>query len=398
MIDLEKILNGDVMTPENIDVYARTRLLGNMGKLAITPEMITKIELHNGLLPSELEKRAGLSKRGNLVSQENAREPIYYKDSVLYIPQFSGNFRRTRYEDMITAWIKKCINKLDNVSINFDSLDIDGDALKTLDAYREHLNDFVGSIFTETDMSKVSDVIFGSVKSVEDVFKEDKNEKIIKDIETEYLKCQIIKINGKHVLSIDYIYGDQAGSMVNEIARRYSAMAENKKKKLPLNFYMFGRVGGLVKDKGSESRMQRGDLVMPTQIMDDYNVAEPDERLRVYDLHNLLFKKSFVTRNRIYSNGPTLNVVSVMTENRAVLKRAKENNALCVDMEIRETVDAINKAQRNYLNNLSLGFGFVGYVSDLPLLGDTLADEMTTQEPEYKCVRIIRNHILRNAS
>ena len=88
-------------TPAQVKKYAETRLFGEN----VTPEMVVKIQLYNGTLPSALEERLQtLGKQPRQVQQENGREPIYYTpDRTLHIPQYSGFGRRRRYEEMIFA-------------------------------------------------------------------------------------------------------------------------------------------------------------------------------------------------------------------------------------------------------------------------------------------------------
>ena len=46
-----------------------------------------------------------------------------------------------------------------------------------------------------------------------------------------------------------------------------------------------------------------------------------------------------------------------------------------------------------YKDNLKINLGLIGHVSDLPLRGDTLADELKSDEGEQKAVKkIIETH------
>ena len=137
---------------------------------------------------------------------------------------------------------------------------------------------------------------------------------------------------------------------------------------------MFGRVGGLQKNS------QRHDLLTPVGIIDEADLRE--SRALVYPLSNELAKDG-CTKGNIYSSSTVIN------ETQTELENALEHGCSCVEMEARETVEAINSGRRRYNGKLDVHFGFVGYVSDLPLQGDTLAEEMDSDKGEQDAVRMI---------
>ena len=75
-----------IFTPEDLKLYAETRLFGNN----VRPADVSSIRLYNGTLPSELIYMI-TSIRGDdyvKVEQKNGREPLFFHDGVLFIPQY----------------------------------------------------------------------------------------------------------------------------------------------------------------------------------------------------------------------------------------------------------------------------------------------------------------------
>ena len=116
-----------IMTSEQIIAYSETRLFGtNVG-----PDDVSAINLHNGILPSRLEHMlSSVGSEFERVEQKNGREPVFFQNGVLHIPQFSGFGRRMRYEELIEAYITASDRE-----INFRSLEVEGRARKTNHAF-----------------------------------------------------------------------------------------------------------------------------------------------------------------------------------------------------------------------------------------------------------------------
>lgn len=354
-----------IFSPEAVVTYAETRLFGQN----VSAEKVHSINLHNGVLPSKLEHMLeSVGGRFERVTQENGREPLYFQAGGLHIPQYSGSGRRRRYEQMIGAYLKAS-----NRNIKFRSLEADGGARKTYHAYDNFAYDFVKKLFEEKLMNNVARVIFGPLNAVA------KQSTIIQERPDEYLPSQIVKVNGKQTANLGYVFSDQAGILIDKMLIEYAALAiANENKESPVELFMFGKVGGLNKD------MQRHDLVFPTGIVDDTDLKEG--RTFVYPMHNVL-----ATDQKF--QGLNLNVSAVINQTKEQLERGADYNCICVEMETRETVDAVNQGRRRYAEILGIEFGFAGYVSDMPLLGDTLDRELDSNRGEQAALREIITHI-----
>lgn len=360
-----------IFTPKNVIKYAETRLFGSN----IKPEHVKTIKLYNGMLPSELEISM-LEWNFETVQQENGREPIYFNNGILFIPQYSGFGRRTRYEEMIKSYIYASQR-----DIKFESKELNDDERKTNIEYDNLAYDFVTGLFVPDEkyenrrvfegreINDITKVIFGPTKAVAR-----QAEVTAKGI-SEYLDSQIIKISNEPVLNISYVYSDQAGIIIDKIMREYDALARKKRKELEIDLYMFGRVGGL------KPGLKRHDLVYPTYILDEdvVNLSADGKQ----PIHNIIGREP---------SGISLNVASVINEKISTLTMARVAECVCVEMELMETAGAINRARIRYRKSpgknygLNINFHFVGHVSDIPLEGDTLADELDSDEGEQAAV------------
>src|SRR3989338_1481084 len=157
--------------------------------------------------------------------------------------------------------------------------------------------------------------------------------------------------------------------------REYEARARIEGAKKEVTILMFGRVGGL------EEGIKRGEVVFPCGIIDGIDLER--NHPFVYPIHNVLVREGDTT-------GWNLNVATTLEETVEQLLLAKELGCSCVEMETRETVEAINRARRRYEGKLNIHFGFVGHVSDVPLRGATLGElerAVLSQQP----IRIPQN-------
>ncbi|MFH0798153.1 MAG: hypothetical protein V1906_01950 [Candidatus Woesearchaeota archaeon] len=365
-------MQGRILTPEKMARYAETRLFGSN----VTPEMAGKIELYNGVLPSQLESMLNERYDGFVkVKQPNGREPIYFQDRTLFVPQFSGFGRAMRYEKMIEAYISDC-----RPDIKFEAHDLDDNPRKTDQSYSNNAYDFVVGmfvpetkyearrVFPKHDVKNIREVIFGPLDAVS------RHAETIEKGVSEYLQAQIVNANGKDALNIGYVFADQAGIILDKMLREYNNISNGKP--LGLNIHMFGRVAGLAEG------MERHQLVYPTGIIDWTDLK--DGRRLEYPMHNILSSEK--------SGGLNLNVVSVVRETYEQLEKARDSGCVCVEMETRESAEAINQARRRY-PNMSINFGFVGYVSDVPLSGDTIEKEMSSDKGETEAAKVIIDNI-----
>lgn len=417
-----------LFTSDKVIKYAETRLFGRN----VTPEMVAKIELHNGALPSELEQTLEQRYHSGLITtvqQSNNREPIYFVDGngtvdgtgalgtkgTLFIPQFSGFGRAIRYERMIEAY-KDAVLQRDGKDITFEVHDLEKDSRKTDQAYSNNAYDFVAGMFVPNgryedrrvfagdDISDITTIIFGTPNALK---KNPEKVSVLSYGNSEYLEAQILEINKQRILNIGYVFADQAGIIIEKMLREYNSLAckarpqnkalqqKSEQSLLTINMYMFGKVGGLLGD------MQRHQLVYPVGIVDWTDLNEG--RVLEYPMHNVLANNSNGDNSRTLNNSRTindinglsglnLNVVSVVDETIEQLKLAKQKGCICIEMETRESVEAINQARRRY-PQLKINFGFVGYVSDIPLKGDTLEKELDSDKGEQDAVKVILDRI-----
>jgi hypothetical protein len=403
-------------TDKDIIQYGEKRLTGEN----LQPEEIRKIELHNGDLPSMLDSEISASGNANReyiqVIQANGREPLYFQQATgtLFIPQYSGYGRARRYQRMIEEYIRASgrDNKNSANNLSFEICDArnehgERDPRETNINYDNFAYDFtVGlfvpdkkyeekRIFSTQDVGSIDTIIFGSTKAVA------RQAEVLEKGNSEYLDSQIVRINGKSVLNIGYIYSDQAGRLLDNILREYDALAKKQGKDRPVNIFMFGEVGGLMRG------LSRNQLVYPTGIIDEKDLSESDLPHRgefMYPMHNILADELLNDHERKQGtpSGLNLNInTSILDETIESLSLAVEKGAICTDMELMEMVGSINKARTRYLASasptdmpgLDIRFGFVGYISDLPLEGDTRAEELEDDLGERKAVRIISDRL-----
>jgi len=372
-----KMIETKILQGEKLIKYAETRLFG----INVYPHAINSIELHNGVLPSQLKEEI-INKYGSAIRviQNNGREPIFFKDNILFIPQYSGHSRSNRYINTITAYINEI--KKQGKNIDFKIKYYKNTSRRSNQAFSDYAYDFVAGmfmpnktyetrrIFLNKNIQDIDTIIFGSTKAVE------KQCKIIEKGHSEYLDAQIIEIDNKKILNIGYVFGDQSGRIINHLMREYDSIALTENKKKNIKVFMFGRVGGL------DDNLERHNVIFPTLIIDEVDIKT--NMFMEYPIKNILSNNE--------NNIINLNVNSVVDETYELLKKAKSYGASCIEMELRESVDAINRSRRWYNNNLNIEFGYAGYVSDNPLRGDTIEIELDSDLGEQAALsEIIKN-------
>lgn len=379
---------GKIFSDEDVIKYAETRLFGSNVK----PEDVHQIHLHNGMLPSELEAELQWPPGEMphdvppLVEQENGREPIYFDHGELHIPQYSGFGRRRRYEEMVNAYME-ANGKEDDYFVSHERED---DRRLTNIFYDNFAYDLVKALFVpdqveegvfeSNDMKDVKTVIFGPTNAVE----KNADVEVLEKGNSEYLDSQIVRIGEEMVLNLSYVYADQAGIIVDKMTREYEALYGGMDRQQDIRFFMFGRVGGL--------RGRRGEVIIPGAIIDETDLLQG--RLVTYPFYNI------VQPERIYMRGNLFSANSVINQTSEPLIQAANNwGCTCVEMEVREIVESINKSRRRYFVTLNIDFGFVGHVSDVPLYvrddgtRDTLAEELDSDKGEQEAVRLIVEEI-----
>ena len=363
-----------IFSTQDVVKYAEQRLFG----LNVRPKDVGEIRLYNGFLPSEVvavvqaEGSDGFSLNEPPIEvlQGNQREPIYFSPGgILHIPQYSGFGRRRRYEMMIEKYIETSARE-----IGFHSLDVDAGARRTNIQYDNFAYDFVKRLFEQGVMEGIDDIVIGPLEEVA------KQTRVVDIHKNEYLDAQAVVIGERKLLNIGYVYADQAGIILDKMLREYEARARIEGAKKEVTILMFGRVGGL------EEGIKRGEVVFPCGIIDGIDLER--NHPFVYPIHNVLVREGDTT-------GWNLNVATTIEETVEQLLLAKELGCSCVEMETRETVEAINRARRRYEGKLNIQFGFVGHVSDVPLRGDTLATELSSHEGEERAVARIVDYLQR---
>lgn len=376
-----------ILTGERLKRYAERRLFGSN----VTSDTVHRIELFNGVLPSHLEEILGKMSKGAKgfvkVDQANPREPLYFMDGTLYIPQYSGFGRAMRYQRLLETYkeaVESCADGCGSGrKLEILVHELKGVPRKTDQSYSNSAYDFVTGlfipsfmydtfrVFEDEDVKDITTIIFGPIEIVA------KSAKVIAKGNSEYLDAQIVEVDGQKVLNIGYVFADQAGMILEKMLREYHSIAKKhafgNNTPLNLNIYMFGRVGGLVDD------IDRHHLVYPVGVIDEVDLREG--RPFVYPMHNVLASPN--------EKGLVFNVSTVVDETFEQLRSAKNQGCICVEMETRESVEAINQARRRYHGLLDISFGFVGYVSDNPLKGDLLDKELDSQKGEKEALDVI---------
>lgn len=362
---------GYILTGDALKRYAETRLFGTN----VIPELVDKIELHNGMLPSQLlEAHSELREHLTLIEQDKAREPLYYRNGVLHIPQYSGFGRARRYRHLIKRY--SSLSSLQQKVLAFTETNHEG-RTETNMAYENYAYDFIKELAYKQPFTFLDGVIIGNTEAIA------KQTKVLRHFRDEYLDAQIIKAEGttedKYFLNFGYVYGDQAGILLNKFLRHWDGdrLGNGKEK---FGIYTFGRFGSLEDDK------ERHDLVTPTQIINESDLARGKALIHPID-------NCFVKGTHEYLN---LNARSVVDETTEQLLNAREHGASTVDMELFEMTMAINQARERYYNGgekFFIEFGVLGYVSDKPLHGDTLATELHGDEGERAAVSRILEDI-----
>ncbi|MBR9691783.1 hypothetical protein GOV06_03265 [Candidatus Woesearchaeota archaeon] len=349
-----------IFKPKDVIKYAETRLFGSN----VAANDVRSIELHTAVLPSQLLENV-LKEGFEEVEQENGREPIFFKEGTLYIPQYSGFGRGTRYEEMIKAYIEAS-----GKNIKFTERFPEDDTRKTY-LYSYFAYDLVKRLFLKEGMDTINTIIFGPVDAIA------KQANVVKKANNEYLPFQYLYINDGFVLNLSYVYADQAGTLIEKIMHEYNAMYKKDGKDREINFLMFGRVGGLA------DGLKRHDLVYPTGVISEVDLKKASGLVLPFE--NVLAQGE--------NQGLNFNPVSIVNEEYETLEEAKNKGSICVEKELKKSVSAISEANENYAGHVIGRFGFVGYVSDLPLKGDNLATELDSDKGEQDAVKKIIENI-----
>jgi hypothetical protein len=384
-----------IFTPDQVVKYAETRYFTRLDDskidlkpdhVIIRPEDVETIELHNGKLESvlrdEVLKRTGTVK---YVIQPNGREQIFYSKGTLFVPQFSGVSRENRYIEMAKAYLDASRKRM-----WFEKHYPNNDPAEAVHKYSDNAHDFIVGSFVRLDkhedrrvfendtVADIDTIIFGHMKSFASM------SEVLKTGRSEYLKAQILNIDGKRAFNIGDVYGDQANMLTSKWLLEQYSMAKRDGKRKDLWIYVTGRAAGLL------DSMERHDIICPNWIINNHHLKQGNNHPR-YPINNMLAP----TDRDIYS----LHVDSVINETIEELEEARKNNVVGVEMELLHFMLAIIEAEATYSDYLNINVGFVYHVSDLPLKvrdngqRDTLADELDSDKGERETVKMILSNI-----
>ena len=383
-----------VLSGPKLVEYAERRLFStgtpSEGKAYVTPDMVKRIELHNGILPSGLIldqiERQGNYKVTQIV-QENSREPIFFHEGTLLIPQYSGFGRAKRYQRLVEAYTEES-----GRDIEFVIKDKKDKARKTIIAYDNDAYDFVKGmfipepkyeewrVFPDHTVEDISAIVIGPLKAVAK-----QADEIIDISDKEYLGAQIVRFGNVLAVNLGYVYADQAGVIIDKMLREYTAAVQEKQESSPrrLDICIMGRAGGLEPD------MKRHDLIFPRGAIDLTDLKA--ERRFEYPFFNSISPPTIDGYK-----GCVLNVETVIDETLENLKIARswryKRDPIMIDaveMELRESAESINKWRRRANEELDIHFSAVLHISDLPLQGDTLATELDSDQGEQAALEYI---------
>ena len=378
-----------ILSREKMITYAENRLFTNLssntclkpGEIIVTPDMVNTIELHNGIHGSQLEQtireRYGEPK---IVAQSNAREPIYYRNNCIFISQTSGINRQERYVDTILTYIKASRRK-----IKFKQHYLNNSIRQTNIHYEFYAYDFVVGlivpeskhedrrIFPEHDAKHIDRIIFGNLDAVAK-----QADNIVARVKTDYLDAQIVRINNQDVLSIGYVYGDQASYLIDKLLREYASLAAEERVKRTIDLFFFGRVAGI------KQGMKPNDLVFPTATINEKDLFEHSPPKK----H---FQNMLASGDRECVN---LDANSVVGETFEMLKLARAAGCKSVDLEVRKTAASAEREREIHHKNLNLRLHLVGHVYDIPLDDLTIEEEIDCEEGEQKAVEHFKSFII----
>ena len=380
---MTKILRGDKLL-----TYCKNRIFSNVpscavagpGEVIVTPDMVDKIKLYNGHLESRVRAEAFEEHIDLLkVVQKNGRERLMYKDGVLFIPQPSGISRGERYKDMINAYIDAS-----NCQIELEEIWFGGKPIQAFIQYDNNAYNFITGliqrsraheykqIFTNQNANDITNIIFGPLDSVAK-----QANKIIARRNTEYLDVQIVEMGGVRVLNLGYVYGDQAGYLIEKIAREHRGFAFEQGILRELNIFSFGRDGSLLSGTNINETTTPTAVVLLEHVMDGTHQHQ--------HFYNMLAPPGHRSLH--------LDVNSVINETEEELELAKNAGCKTVDMEAFKEITAVNKenAKRHMLK---INLGIENHHSDVPFDGKTIELEPDCSSGETECVRSIKEKII----
>ena len=167
---------------------------------------------------------------------------------------------------------------------------------------------------------------------------------------------------------VNYMYGDQIEYFLSSFLPLYA----EKNGSFP-RIIMHGKVGGLEEDT------KRGDIIIPKGVLkngESYSIQQP------LVLQNDAFAHY---GTRCHTGGNVFGVDYVLEQTLEDLEAAKETCS-CTEMEFYHACRAVEKVSKETGIHQPM-LHFIGYVSDVPLQGDTLAKELTDYRGIYRALQ-----------
>lgn len=432
-----------IITPEELRKYAATRLLPKGSDISELNNL-KSLNIKMMMTEDEFRHRNGLKQ---VIDQDFRRESIFLNDGQVHIPIVRGFYRLKHYQDIA--------RHLQSNSLNMD-VDVEYYG-GTPDAARYRLDHLAKNLAEEIlSTERKFDVIFiGPLRSAVDTFfgselyskldvsdkefKEQKEEtvqrllkqeeslaakyknsgldvparsvdEILKDaridplvisnlihnksydshtrelvrsfgverVDDDFLDYQIFEKEGKTCLGLNYVYGDQIFYLLKHFFNEY-VERDNKNK---LHMVMYGKVGALKDD------VRRGDVIIPSGIVKEKRYYPMDPGLI------MAFQRK--QQDRWHVGGNVHAVDSVLDQTYEGLSDAKDRECTLTEMEAYNVAKALNFCKNNIRGMPEVRFNFLGYASDVPLIGDTLAEELQDYSVIYEALDEVSDIILRD--
>jgi hypothetical protein len=205
-----------------------------------------------------------------------------------------------------------------------------------------------------------------------------KGVEILEDVENEYLNFMVAEIEGKKVLHFDYIFSDQAKEIIDHLlVTYYGETPEDNQTRRKVHILMYGKVGGI------RPPQEINQIVIPNGIISDYDIEYKN---------NMFTKLANVFCTNDNDMNYILNSVSIPLQRRSILIGGQAKGCSITEMEAHYATQIINTARSQY-HNLEIVQGFVGFISDTPLDGITLAENPDQRPGRKKCVEMITEYV-----
>lgn len=363
-------------------------------------ETVNRFVIHNGSLGSEvLEEYDGGLREMDL---NLGRERVFLdeREGTMHIAQPVSKSRGERFEDMIYTG---CVLSCPDWNVSLESRLLNDDRHHTLRRYSDLAYDFVKDVsLTHDKLDGIDFITLGPLKWFK---KYGSDVDVIEENNNEYLNYMITEIEGKKTLNLDYVFSDQAKEIVDQLLRTYYGETPDHAERRRVNILMYGKVGGIAAPKNSYETVSKllndrdisldeirestelsqniNDIVIPNGIVSTYDIEYNN------DVHTRLAN---VFSREDKAPDYILNSTSVPLQKISTLQKGFQVGCNAVEMESHYATQVINTA-RSQFHNLEIRQGFVGFISDLPLYGTTLAENPDQRKGREKSVNVVEDHI-----